>query len=89
MLSSPIPALMCPLPLLALSGAGHVWGCLERLLLCFACSCGWAGIGRLTANFLNGRPCIDEAIRGTDREAVEMTYYLLRNGVCGGGGGGG
>ncbi|GIL88364.1 hypothetical protein Vretimale_15049 [Volvox reticuliferus] len=35
------------------------------------------GINRLTANF--GRALIDDAFRGTDREAVEMAQYLLRN----------
>ncbi|KXZ52414.1 hypothetical protein GPECTOR_9g458 [Gonium pectorale] len=35
------------------------------------------GINRLTANF--NRALIDDAFRGTDREAVEMAAYLLRN----------
>ena len=35
------------------------------------------GIGRLTANFASSAP-IDGAFRGTDQEAVEMAYYLLR-----------
>jgi cysteine synthase A len=34
------------------------------------------GVGRLTANFASAR--IDGAFRGTDQEAVEMAYYLLR-----------
>jgi cysteine synthase A len=37
------------------------------------------GIGRLTANMARGRPSIDAAVRGSDREAVEMTFFLLRN----------
>ncbi|GLC62197.1 hypothetical protein PLESTB_001854200 [Pleodorina starrii] len=35
------------------------------------------GLNRLTANF--DRAVIDDAFRGTDREAVEMSQYLLRN----------
>ncbi|KAG2451650.1 hypothetical protein HYH02_003430 [Chlamydomonas schloesseri] len=35
------------------------------------------GINRLTANF--NRALVDDAFRGTDREAVEMAAYLLRN----------
>ncbi|KAG2493256.1 hypothetical protein HYH03_008394 [Edaphochlamys debaryana] len=35
------------------------------------------GINRLTANF--NRAIVDDAFRGTDREAVEMASYLLRN----------
>ncbi|KAI7845595.1 hypothetical protein COHA_000882 [Chlorella ohadii] len=35
------------------------------------------GINRLTANF--GRAQVDGAFKGTDREAVEMAAYLLRN----------
>jgi len=35
------------------------------------------GINRLTANF--NLACIDGAFKGTDREAVEMAAYLLRN----------
>jgi len=35
------------------------------------------GIMRLTANFLSAK--IDGAFKGTDREAVEMAYFLLRN----------
>ncbi|PNH08492.1 Cysteine synthase 2 [Tetrabaena socialis] len=35
------------------------------------------GLNRLTANF--ERALIDDAFRGTDREAVEMAAYLLRN----------
>ncbi|GLI71655.1 hypothetical protein VaNZ11_016936 [Volvox africanus] len=35
------------------------------------------GINRLTANF--GKALVDDAFRGTDREAVEMAHYLLRN----------
>jgi cysteine synthase A len=34
------------------------------------------GIGRATANLLAAR--VDAALAGTDREAVEMSYYLLR-----------
>lgn len=34
------------------------------------------GIGRLTANFASAR--VDAALRGTDQEAVDMAYYLLR-----------
>ncbi|GFR45963.1 hypothetical protein Agub_g7432 [Astrephomene gubernaculifera] len=35
------------------------------------------GINRLTANF--NRALVDDAFRGSDREAVEMASYLLRN----------
>ena len=35
------------------------------------------GIGRETANFRAAR--VDGAFRGTDGEAIEMAYYLLRN----------
>lgn len=35
------------------------------------------GIGRETANFATAK--LDGAFRGTDREAVEMAHYLLRN----------
>lgn len=35
------------------------------------------GIGRLTANFKLAK--LDGAFRGTDKEATEMAYYLLRN----------
>jgi len=35
------------------------------------------GINRLTKNFARAR--VDRAFRGTDREAVEMAAYLLRN----------
>lgn len=35
------------------------------------------GINRLTANFARAK--IDGAFQGTDREAVEMAAYLLRN----------
>lgn len=35
------------------------------------------GINRVTANF--GRAKVDAAFRGTDREAVEMSRYLLRH----------
>ena len=34
------------------------------------------GIGRITTNFSAAK--IDHAFRGSDREAVEMAYYLLR-----------
>lgn len=37
------------------------------------------GIDRITANMAAGLPHVQEAFRGTDREAVEMAYYLLRN----------
>lgn len=37
------------------------------------------GIDRLTANFAAGLPYITHAFRGTDQEAVEMAYFLLRN----------
>lgn len=35
------------------------------------------GLNRLTANFSEAR--VDGAFRGSDREAVEMAAYLLRN----------
>ena len=35
------------------------------------------GLNRLTHNF--GLASIDDAFRGTDREAVEMAAYLIRN----------
>eukprot|EP00878_Enallax_costatus_P037113 GHUV01041904.1.p1 GENE.GHUV01041904.1~~GHUV01041904.1.p1 ORF type:complete len:365 (+),score=81.69 GHUV01041904.1:710-1804(+) len=35
------------------------------------------GLNRLTANFASG--VVDDAVRVTDREAVEMAAYLLRN----------
>jgi len=39
------------------------------------------GIGRITANFSQGE--LDGAMRGTDVEAVNMAYYLMRNeGLC-------
>lgn len=34
------------------------------------------GIGRITKNFSQAK--IDHALRGSDREAVEMAYYLMR-----------
>jgi len=37
------------------------------------------GIARITANFAAGVKDIDDAFHGTDQEAVEMAYYLLRN----------
>lgn len=37
------------------------------------------GIDRLTRNFAQGLRHITHAFRGTDLEAVEMAYYLLRN----------
>ena len=37
------------------------------------------GITRETANFAIARPHLDGAFRSTDREAIEMAYYLLRN----------
>ena len=43
------------------------------------CSCYIEGIGimRKTANFAQAK--VDGAFRGTDREAVEMGHYLVRN----------
>ena len=39
------------------------------------------GIGRITANFSQGE--LDGAMRGTDQEAVDMAYWLMRNeGLC-------
>ena len=39
------------------------------------------GIGRITANFAKGE--IDGALRGSDTEAVNMAYYLMRHeGLC-------
>jgi cysteine synthase len=37
------------------------------------------GISRITANFHAVAPLLDDAVRVSDREAVEMAYYLLRN----------
>lgn len=37
------------------------------------------GIGRLTANFAAALPHVDGAFDGTDAEAVDMAYFLLRN----------
>lgn len=37
------------------------------------------GLDRLTANFARGLGAYTHAFRGTDREAVEMAHYLLRN----------
>lgn len=36
------------------------------------------GIGRLTANFAAALPHVDEAFDGTDQEAVDMAFFLLR-----------
>ncbi len=38
------------------------------------------GLNRLTANF--GRAVVDDAFKGSDREAVEMAAYLLRWVTC-------
>lgn len=39
------------------------------------------GIGRITANFKQGE--LDGAVRGTDIEAINMAYYMMRNeGLC-------
>ena len=39
------------------------------------------GIGRITSNFSQGE--LDGALRGTDLEAVNMAYFLMRNeGLC-------
>jgi cysteine synthase A len=41
------------------------------------------GIDRMTANFERSISLLDGALTGTDREAVEMAYYLMRNeGLC-------
>lgn len=37
------------------------------------------GINRLTRNFLEGEGLIDDALRGTDMEAVEMASWLVRH----------
>ena len=37
------------------------------------------GLDRLTHNFLLGVDCIDDAIRVSDQEAVDMAHWLLRN----------
>lgn len=37
------------------------------------------GLDRLTANFAMGLEDIDRAFKGTDKEAVEMAHYVLRN----------
>jgi cysteine synthase A len=44
-----------------------------------ACFIDGIGITRETANFAMARPHLDGAFRSTDREAIEMAYYLLRN----------
>jgi len=39
------------------------------------------GIGRLTANFKSGT--LNGALRGTDQEAIQMIYYLMKyEGIC-------
>ena len=41
------------------------------------------GIDRMTANFGRAMSLLDGAITGTDQEAVEMAYFLMRNeGLC-------
>ena len=37
------------------------------------------GIDRLVGNFLIGEKYIDDAIRITDQQCVDMAHYILRN----------
>lgn len=37
------------------------------------------GLNRLTRNFEGSLPLVDGAVRGTDKECVEMAQYLMRN----------